>query len=134
MDTRLFLMLYLASFRELRLGLRAEGSLEEARPVETQLHRVRDGLALLQLTHACERAGSRHDEVRPILNLPRALQNLLEEDDRLGENAKSHPHPRKTDLLVQATRPPLDDHGRFEDDGQPERDDLRDERRWIPRS
>ncbi len=72
------------------------------RPVETQLHRVRDGLAVLELSEPLQRRGYRYGG--SFLAIPKSLRG--------SQVPASAPQVSPSDLVLHVGRPPLDDDKR----------------------
>src|SRR5438045_1730197 len=84
------------------------------RPFETQIHKIRDGLALSELAGILMSAGFVYGGA--VLNIPRSQQG-----PRL-KVVHTLPTIRPKDVVLLATRPPLDDNP------------AEPQKRWISRS
>src|SRR5438094_525198 len=85
-----------------------------SRRFETQIHKTRDGLSLMELFPILLGCGYTYGAT--ILNVPEKHQRTLAREGRLKEN---NPHVANADMVLLATRPALDD------DEQQERPVLR---------
>jgi hypothetical protein len=92
---RLYLFAYYQSLRDLRL---------DTRPMESQIHKVRDGLASGALFELLIAGGYRYGGT--ILNLPSQVATELDASGKLRTTTENL---RSSDLILLATRPPLDD-------------------------
>lgn len=82
------------------------GRKDRARAFPKLVHKTRDGLALLELSHMLARADYEYEG--PILQVPKEVR----EGRRLPQLRRTTASLTASDLLVQATRPPLDDTGK----------------------
>jgi hypothetical protein len=89
--SKFFLMQYYQKDRDLR-----------GRRFETQLHKVRDGLAILELSPLLYEAGYTYGGA--ILNIPKELQGLIPLKETVTD-IEQH------DMVLLTTRPPLDEEG-----------------------
>jgi len=112
---RFFLLTYYQSPRDLQLNRAPShrGTYQwqiGTRPMESQLHKIRDGLASGLLISFLHRLG--YEYGGPVLNLP---DSIAEELKCTGKIRDTNDPAGSSDLLLLTTRPPLKD---FED-GQP---------------
>lgn len=101
---RFFSFTYFQKAKDLRAGT-GKGE----RRIETQIHKIRDGLALLELATVLNREGLSYGG--PILNVPMSIQDKLRarvETQRIIR--QEHLALRTGDVALLTTRPPLDDH------------------------
>ena len=77
------------------------------RPMETQIHKVRDALAILEVAPLLQGLGYVYRGA--ILNIPFGVRSRL---DRISRLRAADPPVGANDLIVQLTRPPLSEGGK----------------------